>query len=121
VDELTTAWLAALERRHLANLTTSEVARALRALSSRYVERRGTLVEGGALASTGKRAAFALFYGPLHLLVTREILRLIPHGGRCGGRRSSAQGAEPTNGNSPACCRPRSEPWHAPPALTLAS
>jgi Methyltransferase domain len=75
MDPLTTAWLEALERRHLANLTTSEVARALRALSSCYVERRGKLSEGGALASAGKRAAFALFYGPLHFLVVRRILQ----------------------------------------------
>jgi hypothetical protein len=75
MDPLTTAWLEALERRHLANLTTSEVARALRALSSCYVERRGKLSEGGALASAGKRAAFALFYGPLHYLVVRRILQ----------------------------------------------
>jgi hypothetical protein len=75
MDTLTTAWLEALERRHLANLTTSEVARALRALSSCYVERRGKLSEGGALASAGKRAAFALFYGPLHFLVVRRILQ----------------------------------------------
>jgi SAM-dependent methyltransferase len=78
VDPLTTAWLAALERRHLADLTMSEVARALRALSSCYVERRHKLAEGGALSSKGKRAAFALFYGPQHLLITREILRALP-------------------------------------------
>jgi hypothetical protein len=77
VDLLST-WLEALERRHLADLTMSEVARALRALSSCYVERRSKLVEGGALSSAGKRAAFALFYGPQHLLVTREILKALP-------------------------------------------
>ena len=75
---LLTTWLEALERRHLADLTMSEVARALRALSSCYVERRSKLAEGGALSSAGKRAAFALFYGPQHLLVTREILRALP-------------------------------------------
>jgi len=78
VDKLTTAWLDALERRHLADLTMSEVARALRALSSCYVERRNKLAEGGALSSKGKRAAFALFYGPQHLLITREILKALP-------------------------------------------
>ena len=56
----------------------SEVARALRALSSCYVERRDKLAEGGALSSKGKRAAFALFYGPQHLLITREILKALP-------------------------------------------
>ena len=66
-------WLAALEARHLADLTFSEVARALRALSSAYVERRRALAEGAALSGAGKRAAFALFYGPLHFLIVREI------------------------------------------------
>ena len=78
MDSLTTAWLEALEGRHLADLTRSEVARALRALSSCYVERRDKLGEGGALSSKGKRAAFALFYGPQHLLITREILKALP-------------------------------------------
>lgn len=76
-DDGVSAWLSALEKRHLANLRPSEAARALRALSSCYVERRSKLAKGGALESAGKRAAFALFYGPLHFLVTREIVRAI--------------------------------------------
>ena len=77
VDDRATfnAWLAALDERHLANLTQSEVTRALRALSSCYVERREKLASGGPLDSAGKRAAFALFYSPLHFIVTREIVR----------------------------------------------
>jgi hypothetical protein len=71
------AWLLALEARHLAVLTPSEAARALRALSSCYVERRAKLVRGGALDTAGKRAAFALFYAPLHFLVTREVVRAL--------------------------------------------
>lgn len=67
------AWLAALNDRHLANLTQSEVTRALRALSSCYVERRDKLATGGALDGAGKRAAFALFYGPQHFVLTRAI------------------------------------------------
>ena len=78
MNDQTPAWLSDLERRHLGDLTTSEVARALRALSSCYVERRSKLASGEALGSRGKRAAFALFYGPLHFLVTREIVRSIP-------------------------------------------
>jgi len=54
------------------------VSRALRALSSAYVERRHKLAEGAALDGAGKRAAFALFYGPIHFLLVREILRAIP-------------------------------------------
>lgn len=79
-DERVTAWLHALEERHLANLTLSETARALRALSSCYVERRARLARGGALDSAGKRAAFTLFYAPLHFLVTREIVRAVDGG-----------------------------------------
>lgn len=65
--------MAALEARHLADLRFSDVARALRALSSTYVERRERLSDKGSLDSHGKRAAFALFYGPLHLLLVRAI------------------------------------------------
>src|SRR5262245_14852337 len=70
-----------LEQRHLAELTISEVARALRALSSAYVERRAAIGRGGALSSAGKRAAFALFYGPLHYLLIREIVQRLPSAG----------------------------------------
>lgn len=72
-----TRWFDALERRHLSDLTFSEAARALRALSSCYVERRSKLAAGGALESRGKRAAFALFYGPLHFVVMTEIVRAL--------------------------------------------
>jgi hypothetical protein len=68
-------WYAALEERHLASLTLPEVRRALQALSSLYVERRGRLGRRDALAGRGKRAAFALFYAPLHFLVVRAIVR----------------------------------------------
>jgi precorrin-6B methylase 2 len=46
-------------------------------LSSCYVERRGRLGSGAALEGTGKRAAFALFYGPLHFLTITEIVRAL--------------------------------------------
>jgi SAM-dependent methyltransferase len=68
-------WLAALEARHLADFRAVEVTRALRALSSAYVQRRHTLTRGGALDSAGKRAAFALYYGPLHFFTVRHIVR----------------------------------------------
>ena len=69
------AWLAALEQRHLANLTRPELTRALRALSSCYVERREKLTSGAALDGAGKRAAFALFYGPLHFFTVTAVVR----------------------------------------------
>jgi hypothetical protein len=73
---LVEGWLAAAESRYLADLTKAELGRALRALSSVYVERRGKLASGGALDTAGKRAAFALFYAPLHFLLVQQI-----HGG----------------------------------------
>ena len=78
MNDRAAAWFEALEHRHLADFTPPEVARALRALSSCYVERRDRLPRGGALDSAGKRAAFALFYAPLHFIVTRTILAGIP-------------------------------------------
>jgi predicted RNA methylase len=72
-DDVVDQWLRALEERQLANLTFHEVSRALRALSSTYVERRRRLAEGAALAGAGKRAACALFYAPLHFLIVRRI------------------------------------------------
>lgn len=61
------------------------MSRALRALSSAYVERRHRLADGAALEGAGKRAAFALFYGPLHFLLVREIARALD-GGRDAAR-----------------------------------
>ena len=66
-------WLEAAESRYLADLTRPELGRALRALSSCYVERRNKLGTGHALEGRGKRAAFALYYAPLHFLTVREI------------------------------------------------
>ncbi len=71
------AWLAALEARHLTDLRVPEVTRALRALSSAYVERRHRVAHGAALDSTGKRAAFALFYAPLHFITMQHVLRVL--------------------------------------------
>ncbi|MGC4081923.1 MAG: class I SAM-dependent methyltransferase [Vicinamibacterales bacterium] len=76
-DDRLDTWLQALEHRQLADLTFQEVSRSLRALSSTYVERREKLKEGAALSGAGKRAAFALFYGPLHFLLVREVVRTL--------------------------------------------
>lgn len=70
-------FLAALETRHLANLTRPEFTRAVRALSVRYVERRGQLPTRSPLDSAGKRAAFGLFYAPLHLLTVDAAVRAV--------------------------------------------
>lgn len=71
-------WMQALEHRHLADLQFAEVTRALRALSSTYVERRGGLRDGAALSGAGKRAAFALFFGPLHYLLVHALVTRLP-------------------------------------------
>jgi hypothetical protein len=66
------AWLTGLAERHLANLRVQEITRALRAVSSAYVERRGGC--RSVLNTPGKRKAFALFYAPLHFLATRHVV-----------------------------------------------
>ena len=76
--DLFVRWVATLEAKHFAELTFPEVSRALRALSSTYVERRQRIAQGAALSGAGKRAAFALFYGPLHHLLVRHIAANLP-------------------------------------------
>ena len=71
------SWFDALERRHLVDLTFSEVRRSVQTLSSTYVERRDRLNTGAVLRGAGKRAAFALFFTPLHFLLVREIVRAL--------------------------------------------
>jgi methylase of polypeptide subunit release factors len=75
-------WLRALEERHLADLTFSEAARALRALSSTYVERRERLTQRSAFDSAGKRAAYALYYSPLHWITVAHIAEALQLGAR---------------------------------------
>ena len=69
-------WVAALKARHLSDLRVPEVTKALRALSSAYVERRREAVPR-VMESAGKRAAFALFYAPLHFLATSLVVRAL--------------------------------------------
>lgn len=73
-------WLAAAEQRYAADLRVPEITRALRALSSAYVERRERGDRHhvhGALDTAGKRAAFALYYAPLHFIaVTHAVSAL---------------------------------------------
>jgi hypothetical protein len=71
-------WVDALERRYLRELSFAEIRRGVQALSSLYVERRGArLTAGSALDGRGKRAAFALFYAPLHLLLVTHIVQAV--------------------------------------------
>ncbi len=73
-------WMAGLEERHLADLRFAEVTRALRALSSTYVERRERLESKSAFDSAGKRAAYALYYSPLHFLTVRHVMNTLGAG-----------------------------------------
>jgi hypothetical protein len=61
-------WIHAVLDRHTASLTTTEFLKAARALSARYVERRAELGRRSPIDSAGKRAAFAGFFAPLHLV-----------------------------------------------------
>src|SRR5262245_2161027 len=70
-------WFEALEHRHMTNLNFPEVRRAIQALSSIYVERRNRIDTGAAFTGAGKRAAFAMYFAPLHFLLVREIVRQI--------------------------------------------
>jgi hypothetical protein len=76
-DDVFSRWLAALQARHGADLTFAEIRRGLQALSSLYVERRGKINSGAVLDGAGKRAAFALYLGPLHFLIVRAIVRAL--------------------------------------------
>ena len=71
-------WLDQLDQRHFADLQFSEVTRALRALSSAYVERRESLRGKSPFDTAGKRAAYALYYGPLHFLTVQAIVQQLP-------------------------------------------
>lgn len=82
-DERIGPWLAALQTRHQAALTSHEFLKAVRALSARYVERRSELAGRSALDSAGKRAAFAAFYAPLHFFTAREVIRSLGAGSAC--------------------------------------
>lgn len=72
-DDVFLGWLDALGKRHLRDLTFQEVRRGVQALSAGWVQGRKTRV-AGALSGRGKRAAFAMFYAPLHYLLVGSIL-----------------------------------------------
>ena len=71
-------WYDALEKRHLGNLTFQEVRRSVQALSKIYVQNRERLEDGAVLNGAGKRAAFALFYAPIHLLFLEQVIESLP-------------------------------------------
>lgn len=72
----TVEWLAALEARLLQTVTFPEMRRAVQAISTSYVERRERLTRH-VTSGAGKRAAFAFYYGGLHFLIVRELVRAL--------------------------------------------
>lgn len=70
-------WLDALLARHTSTLSRPEFLKAVRALSARYVERRSEIRRRSPIDSAGKRAAFAAFFAPVHLLTAREVARAL--------------------------------------------
>ena len=69
--------MEALLQRHAAHLRRPELLKAIRALSVRYVEQRQSLTERSPLDTAGKRAAFAVYYAPLHFLTVRAIVETL--------------------------------------------
>ena len=70
-------WLDALYSRHAGAMRPPELLKAIRALSVRYVQRRTEIRSRSPIDSAGKKVAFALFFAPLHFLITREIVRAL--------------------------------------------
>lgn len=67
------AWIASIVAR--SGLSTTDVRKGVRSLSSRYVERRGPPTRGGAAdASAARLVAFASYYGTLHLLTAHAVM-----------------------------------------------
>ena len=79
-DATFTQLVDALYARHTRELRVPEIRRALQALSTIYVQRRDKLQAGLALHGAGKRAAFALYYAPLHIFCLRAIFAQLPLG-----------------------------------------
>jgi SAM-dependent methyltransferase len=78
VRSLFDAWHEELIRRHTSDLTFAEIRKGVQALSSLYVGPRGRRRQpAAALEGAGKRAAFALYYAPLHFLTVYHVVREI--------------------------------------------
>jgi hypothetical protein len=76
-DARTEAWVTSALERHAQAFERPEFLKAIRALSVRYVERRRDLARRSPIDSSGKRAAFAGFFAPLHFVTTLAALEAI--------------------------------------------
>ena len=79
-------WFDALYARHTEQLQFAEIRRALQALSTLYVHQREKVAAHQALEGRGKRAAFALFYAPIHYLTVRHVAEALGLAGRSARR-----------------------------------
>src|SRR4029079_7713771 len=70
-------WIGSLAAPHQTPFSRPEFLKAAPALSARYGELRAFLHARWPLDSAGKRAAFASFYTPLHLLTTKAIVQAL--------------------------------------------
>ena len=72
------AWHGQVRRRYEQDLTAAEIRKGVQALSSLYVGGRRRLASAsGPFDGAGKRAAFVLYYAPLHFLVAYHVAREI--------------------------------------------
>lgn len=70
-------WHRALVERFRPLVSLPDLRRGVQALSTAYVQRRDRIARGHGLDSTAKRAAFAVFYAPIHFLTVREVVRAL--------------------------------------------
>jgi hypothetical protein len=71
------SWIDEVVERYRKTLTFQELRKGVVALSRIYVENRRGIERGAVFDGAGKRAAFACFYGPLHFLLLREVVRAL--------------------------------------------
>jgi SAM-dependent methyltransferase len=69
------SFLAALRARHVSRAALSDLRKGIVSLSTLYLERREKLTREAPFEGEGKRAAFALYYAPLHFIAVRRIVR----------------------------------------------
>ncbi len=70
------SWHEDLRRRFEEKLTFTEIRKGVQALADLYTRKRGRLADA-VFDGEGKRAAFALYYGPLHFLTVWHVVREI--------------------------------------------
>jgi len=67
----------ALRARHLPRAGMHDIRKGIQAISMLYVEKRERFKPGAVFDGEGKRAAFALFYAPMHFLTVGGIVRAL--------------------------------------------